>query len=67
MKVNGSIIANRLRGISQATVILVFTDTRPMFRTGAFGGEVLELRKSISKSPMMKDRSLRLVQTSGGR
>ena len=40
MKVYINFIANRLRGISQATVISVSTDTRPTFRTGAVGGEV---------------------------
>jgi len=35
-----NIKANRLRGISQAAVISVPTDTRPTFRIGAIGGEV---------------------------
>jgi hypothetical protein len=39
-KVNLNFIANRLRGISQAKVVSVSTDTRPRFRTGAIGGEV---------------------------
>jgi hypothetical protein len=40
IKVNIKFIAKRLRGISQAVVISVPTDTRPTFRTGAIGGEV---------------------------
>jgi len=40
MKVNINLIANRLRGISQAADISVPTDNRPTFRTGAIGGEV---------------------------
>jgi hypothetical protein len=69
MKVNINFIANRLRGISQATVISVSTDTRPSFRTGSIGGEVGrgELRKSISVLPMMNDRGLGLMQTTGDR
>jgi hypothetical protein len=69
MKVNLNFIANRLRGISQAKVVSVSTDTRPRFRTGAIGGEVdkWELGKSISESPMMNNRSLRIMQTSRGR
>ena len=67
MKVHINLIANRLRGISQATVISVPTNARPTFRTGAIGGEVgrLGLRKSISVLPMMNDRGLGLMQTSG--
>jgi len=69
MKVNVNFIKNRLRCILQAKVGLVSTDTRPTFRTGAFGGEVgkWELRKAMSESLMMNDRSLRIMQTSGGR
>ena len=67
MKVNIKLTAKRSRGISQATVILVPTDTWPTFRTGEIGGEVGRwgLGKSISVLPMMNDRGLGLVQTRG--
>ena len=40
MKVNIKIIENRLRGISQATVIPAPTESGPTFRTEAIGAEV---------------------------
>ena len=66
MKIHINLIANRLRGISQATVTSVPQHT---FRTGAFGGEVGQcgFKKSISVLPMMDDRGLGLMQTSGDR
>ena len=65
--VNINFITNRLRGVSQATVILVPTDTRPTLRTGVLGGEVgrSELRKSISMLLIMNDGGLGVLQTSG--
>jgi len=60
-------MAKRSRGISQATVISVPTDAWPTFRTEAIGGEVGRwgLRKPISVLPMMNDRGLGLMRTSG--
>ena len=67
MKDNINIITNRLRDISRASAILVSTDTRLTFRTGAIGGEVgrLGLKKSISVLSIMNDRGLGLMKTSG--
>ena len=52
-KVNIDFIANRLRGISQATVISGPADARPTVKTGANGGEV---GRSISVLSIIKDR-----------
>ena len=66
MKVNIKFIANKFRGISQATVISGPADTKPTFGTGAIGGEAgrREVRASIMVLPMMNDRGLGLMQTS---
>ena len=60
IKINTNFIAKRLRGISQAAVISVSTDTRPTSRTGAIGEKVgwWELKRSISVLPMMSDRGV---------
>ena len=67
MNININLTGKRSKGISQATVISVLTDTWPTFRTGAIGGEIGRwgLGKSITVLPMMNDRSLGLMRTSG--
>ena len=68
MKININFIANCQRDISQA-VISVSADTRPTFWTGAIAGRVgrWELKASISVLPIVNNRGLGLMQTSGSR